>query len=658
VKGTEKLIVASATGEISAYGSGFGFDVEGVMDLPPGERLFAVGRYLVVSRPGASVISEGENVTDVPGFVSDDLTVLFTQVGEVYVQVASNGLVAFDVAGLSVRLEAKVHHAAALNNLIAVSSTGSQNLRILEFVDQQFTEKRQLDVADDVSGLHFAANGSLICSTWSKMKVLVFNVETGAAVEFASSFVVRSFAEIGGVVYMGTSRGEIYAARFNSDGVLEHVAKQALSGTGTLSKATHEQQELIFAAGDQSQLVSLDGDHLIVTPVVLDDVCLTQAQLSDGSVALLTREKVIKGHFQSAQLTKLSSKTLGASVALMTRIDDETIAVVTSDGQLRALSATLFEALTTFDLPDDLAYNYVSSFTLEGRTFVQLCASEKVVADPNFFSENGAVLTLQFTRSDFSISEARIVAKSCPTAIKFSDGVLFLTVGSLIQKYEVSLTESGDLALTEAGSADAIMLASDLAVGYSKVAIFDIFGSAAVFNPDLELIAVDRLAKGLVTGLFVDDTTLLTSDVRGNVYLLKEEEDRLITVGRLAIGEKVTSLQRWSPLENARFVTFAGVTAAGSILVFGVLNPALEEPFTLLEKSFAVFQEENGELNHTHFRAITSPSYREASFGIIDGDLVKAVGDLEGDDKQRFTALAPDGEVQAVIDAIAAFEIA
>jgi hypothetical protein len=88
--------------------------------------------------------------------------------------------------------------------------------------------KATIGVGDDISAVFVTENGFLVVSTWSKMAVLVFNVDTQQSMTFTESFVVRSFCQIGTIVFMGTSRGEVYAVEISDEGVLREIAHQKI----------------------------------------------------------------------------------------------------------------------------------------------------------------------------------------------------------------------------------------------------------------------------------------------------------------------------------------------------------------------------------------------------------------------------------------------
>jgi hypothetical protein len=150
---------------------------------------------------------------------------------------------------------------------------------------------------------------------------------------------------------------------------------------------------------------------------------------------------------------------------------------------------------------------------------------------------------------------------------------------------------------------------------------------------------------------------LLVSDVRGNVYLLEQAEDRLITIGRYSIGEKVTSFSKWRAVPGQDLSTVVGVTSAGSILGFRRLSGHLTAQLLACQDGLRAYHESSSGLSPAGYRAISSPSYRESSFGFVDGDLLLTLDDLDDGEKAPLLAQVPDDELPKILSVITAHSV-
>jgi hypothetical protein len=401
----------------------------------------------------------------------------------------------------------------------------------------------------------------------------------------------------------------------------------------------------------------LEGSELNVFPVAVDEPVHSYAQARDGSVVLLSPDKLIRGSFSEPKIRKIVKREFGPAIELLCAVDADSLALVLENGEVVIVDGSQFDTITSFRVEPELAYNYVNAFSLGDRTYVQVLVANPQEKKPERFSEPGAVLTYLLSEGSAVLCDSRIECDALPTAVKFSEGVIFLAAGSQVKSFTIDQRPNGQLAFTVGSQVDGPMLASDLVVDHLLVAVFDVFASTTLFDLTLAQVAIDQLAKGLVTGLFVEPGVLLVSDVRGNVYLLEQTDDRLITIGRYSIGEKVTSLRRWRAVPGQELSTIAGVTSAGSILGFRRLSGELAAQLVACQDGLRAYHESSSGLSPTGYRAISSPGYREASFGFIDGDLLQTLDDLGDDDKAPLLAQLPEDELTKILSAISAHSV-
>jgi hypothetical protein len=594
---------------------------------------------------------ENQEIIEVPGFVANDSTLAFGLVPESnqFVQVCPHSINSFTTDGRVARLETPVQHASLRGNQLAISAPASKSVQFLEYDGAQFNVRTTLEVNDDLSSVHLASNGSLVVSTWSRMAVIVFDLAAGTSTDFSTALVVRSFCELAGTLYMGTSRGQVHAARLNEDGSLTALTDQSVvSGTVSLNTVTVGSSDFVFvAAGPSSKLVSLESSTLNVFPIAIDKSIHSQAQGPDGAVYLLAPHELVRGAFATPAPRRLTQRRFDSPITHLASLDTE-IAAAFASGEVQILGSSQFETVASFGLPPAQPCIALNTFAFGDQKYLQASLADPLKRVPQRFSEPGSILTYVIGPTPL-LCDARIDLDTFPSAVKFVDGYLIVAAGSKISKFSVTQHSGSQLTFTEVSVVDGSMVAVDLAVERGVVAVFDIFASASLYDSELQRLAVDAFAKGIVAGIFTGPNTLLVSDSRGNVYTLERRDGRLSTTGRYSIGEKVTAVLRWRALPAGSWETFVGVTSAGAIIAFTELGEDRFAAAAAIQMALAERDEAESGISHTQYRAIVSPGYSETSFGFVDGDLLLAAKDLEGGEK---AAILEGSQAEELVDAV------
>jgi hypothetical protein len=118
ITGTDALLVAHSK-DLSLIGNAQAFEVESIVEVPDGERLFSAGPYLIVAKGDSSLLMENQEVVELPGFVSDDSTILFTPSGTV------------------AKLSTATQHASSRGSRFAIAPQGSPIQCIVDHRNQR-----------------------------------------------------------------------------------------------------------------------------------------------------------------------------------------------------------------------------------------------------------------------------------------------------------------------------------------------------------------------------------------------------------------------------------------------------------------------------------------------------------------------------------------
>ena len=645
VRGAGKLII-NCYDWIESYGLGYPFAVESVMDLE-GEAVFAAGGYVVVTTAESSVVLSQDSLApvQVDGIRSNEPTLCFCQFGTQLVQVCPTGINA--IGKDPIKFE-KLHHAAANSRYLAVAE--QQKVILYEFQEGVFKELRTVSTEDEVSSILVSDSGYLVCATWRNTALMTVNIETGAEFILDVKVVVKSLCELDGVLFYGSSRGDLAVATIDADGKITEAVR-AKVGRMAVSLSVVEAcgQKAVFAAGSHPSIVVFKEGALDVYPATVPKPCVGHLQLAPSRSIVLGSELSV-GKFEDTRIVEVDRSEAGDPITFLAKIDDTRCAAFTEQKRLVLFDTNLIEQVMSAQLEMPGYFVMAEFFTIGSNTYFAGCFSDLESDSVETFSEAGFFVIWSVNPATKSVTQVvKYSMERVPTVCRFEDGKLYVARGSTVVAITVSEKEDGGIALVQSRSVDTQMFACDMAVDFGRVALFDGFASAIVLTPDLEDSGIrDYLAKRLGTGCFVDDITLVVADLGENVYHLLIEEERIRTIGKYNIGTKLTSLHRWRPRPDAKEV-IVGTGVSGEIFLFSPLDRPTYDKLANVEHKLAAALEDQGWLNHARFRSIVGDRYLDPSIGFIDGDLLRDMEEL--DDSQQSGVI---GEAKQVIDSITA----
>lgn len=668
VPGLDQLLVSDRD-EIVSYGDGYPFNTNTITAFNGG-RLFMIDDIILVSTHDQTVVLnrlDGEDVSSTNScFETNDTTIgFFKTTSNWYIQCCSKKIIAVNSNDMKTTVihDIEIQHATfsiQTNSIIIASNS----LSIVKFDGNSFTVSMNIEINDEISSICICKEKFLIVSLWKNLAVFVYNLENGQKLnEFnfnqsTTKFVVRSICESQGFVFFGTSRGEVICTTLNeSNGELIEVCHSRVS-TSTINLSSIEINgcQFVCVSSDTTSLVSVSSDNvLFVYPTNLGStrfVIQSNVEKKEGDenlVAVLSDSNVLLGDFGSKRVIRINKKKLDSRILKLIPINS-TFSAALLRNELVVIDHHLpLEIVEIVSLSEDYNYTNCCSFVLDENeeTIVAICAGMKTIEE-NKFSEDGRVI---FVKNFNEIVESSTIStKGLPTAVTFSNGALFVAAGPTIQRYNVNK----DLQFTLAKEAPGMMLASELIVSHHthpekganffNISIVDAFKSVAVFDFDLHRVATDFLAKYLVAGcnetIHSDkSSSFIVSDSRGGVYLMNVKDDRVVVQSRMSFGEAITGISCWNPIDHKIDLAgevFCGTTSMGSIVAFFTrISPKLFSSLQKLQNAMEVFLVQNGELSHSDYRSIYSPSYREPFIDYVDANFLAGILDFDDDDRNK-----------------------
>lgn len=656
--GHEQLVLANKD-ELVSYGEGLPFNTSTITSLNGG-RLFMVGDFVLVSTSNQTVVLSrdgGDDISSNSLFETNDTTVGFFEyeVSSVvwHIQCCSKKVVAVNSnSNEVVKFDIEIQHAAlspSSNSIIVASNV----LNVLKFDGSTFSVSLKIEMDDEISSICVCFQKFLIVSLWKNLAVFVYDVESGQKLsEFNTSqanskFVVRSICESHGFVFFGTSRGDLICALLNEEsGQLVEVCHSHIStSTVNLSSVIVNGEERVCVCSDNTCLVRVVPDRkaMIVCPTNLGQTrFISQVSANEGDrVAVLGDSSVLLGDFGERRIIRVNRKKLNSTVLKLLSVNSiQNYVVALLKNELVVIDTLPFEIVSTIPLDSNFNYTNFCSFEFGEDVIIAVCGGLKTI-DKEKFSENGLIL---FVKNFNEIVEnSTISTKGLPTAVTFVNNALFVASGPTIARYSVSK----ELQFTLAKEAPGMMLTSELIVNRPTaetvhIAIVDAFKSVAVFDFNLHRIATDFLAKYLVAGCNESENSFLATDSRGGVYLMKVSEDRVNVEARMSLGETVTGILPWRPvnqdiLNNCGI--FSAVSSRGSIVAFLTrIDQKLFGSMEKLQKAMESYMIQNGELSHSTYRCIYSPAYKESYVGYVDANFLSGILEFEEEDRNKLIA--------------------
>ena len=647
VRGAGKLII-NCSDWLESYGLGYPFAVESVMDLE-GETMFAAGGYVVVGTAESSVVLSQDSLApvQVDGIRTNETTLCFCQFGTQLVQVCPTGINA--IGKEPIKFE-KIHHAAANSRYLAVAE--QQKVIVYEFQESEqsvFKELRTVSIDDEISSILVSDSGYLVCATWRKTALMTVNIETGAEFMLDVKVVVKSLCELDGVLFYGSSRGDLAVATIDADGKITDTARAKVGRVvASLSVVEACGQKAVFAAGSHPAIVVFKEGALDVYPATVPKPCVGHLQLGPDRSMVLGSEMSV-GKFEETRIVEVDRSEADDLILYLAKVDDTKCASFT-ETRLVLFDANLMEPVMSKELEELDCLVMAEFFTMGSSTYFAGCFSKEASGSPEKFAEPGYIDICNINPTTNSVTlVAKCEMDKVPTVCRFADGTLYVAAGSSVESYTVSEKEDGGITLVRGRSVDTQMFACDMAIDFGRIGVFDGFASAIVLTPELEDSGVrDYLAKRLGTGCFVDDITLVVSDLTQNVYHLLIEEERIRTLGKYNLGAKLASLYRWRPRPDSKEM-IVGIAISGEIFLFSPLDKPTYDKLANVERKLAAALEDQGWLNHARFRSILGDKYLDPSIGFIDGDLLRDMEEL--DDSQQSGVI---GEAKQVVDSITA----
>ena len=214
VHGTDVLYVLHGKpSHISALALGIPY-VESETVSQSVERCFVCGEALIISGTDMTQCVTGD-ISYFKGFITDQRTKAASktiQVCEKTIQ-CSNGV---SLSGINVQ------HACISGNIIVTSEPGSSILHIYEAKEDKIEEIKTLDVKNETSCLYLNEQNILYVATWNDTTVHAYSITSGEDIAqllspVSVNFVIRSIIECDNTIWIGTSRGDVYAAKFENN---------------------------------------------------------------------------------------------------------------------------------------------------------------------------------------------------------------------------------------------------------------------------------------------------------------------------------------------------------------------------------------------------------------------------------------------------------
>lgn len=625
VANTDRLIVAREQW-IRSYGLGYPFAADSVIDLT-GNAIFAANGYVVVPAEDRTIVLSNDTLTPVEldGFRCSETTLLFCNFGKQSVQVCPSGI---NFVGKKFVETEKLHHAVSFSKYLAVAEP--QKIVVYEVLENEteLKEVRVVNTNDDISAILITESGYAVCGTWKKMSLIIVNIETGSQTEIDVNVVIRSFCEFDGYLFYASSRGEVFAGKFTSDGKIEgSVSKVAGKSAPSLSLIQIDGKTCVFVSGSHGRIIEMKEGNLGLYPTDISAPCQGAVQLDSDRTLIISADGLSVGSFSSPSIILIASTDIEANGSLLP-LDQSRFAVVSNECVLELRDSLFLDKVATSKLEHE-GLICAESFAIGTNKYLAFCYLEKGNESGAHFVPPGSMSLYRITDS-LELSLAASVDMECvATACKFSNGRIYVASGSSLVVYKVTEQDDQKITIEKVTQADAGMIASKLAIDFGRVAVFDQFASAIVFSPELDTCVRDFLAKGLVTGCFLSDITLLVSDHSGNVYHLLIEDSRITTLGRFCVGEKIIGLHKWRPRPDCDREIFLGATSEGSIILFSPLTKQIVDKLAAIEQKLVVELEKQGSLSHSLFRSLVGTNYIEPSCGFIDGDLWRDLDELE-----------------------------
>lgn len=192
----------------------------------------------------------------------------------------------------------------------------------------------------------------------------------------------------------------------------------------------------------------------------------------------------------------------------------------------------------------------------------------------------------------------------------------------------------------------------DLAVEGNRIAIADLMKSVSVVefseNTLKELARHFQTAWGTAVAL-VDDHTFLEADAEGNLMVLSqdvssefaEDRRRLKITSEILLGEMVNRIKpivlSTPPNSDAIVVPKAFLaTVEGSIYLFAIIVPEMQDPLMKLQNAIAQFVSSPGDVPFAKYRAFKNQVREEEEpMRFVDGELIERFLDVDEPTQQQ-----------------------
>lgn len=651
IKSLEQVIVTNGTHptEIRSYGYGYTFNSD-IIDENAGNSLYAANGYVLFSQINKSImLNDEQQEVSCNEFIGDQETLLFYSIGDWYIQVCTSCINGFDMKGSSVKFEIPVQHVTSNENIIAISSPQSKSVKIISFSNNKFEEIGEIDVGHEISCLFLANQKYLIVTTWSKLDIMVYSLETKEQLNVFITklldikFVVRSICQLDDLIVFGTSRGDVLVLKMLEDGsLIDTCYKRVSSTTIKLQQFTVNERKGFFIASTTPSLGFInsneDSYELDVFPIKCGK-CRAGIQNGPTSYALLLEDRTIFGSFDEPSIICFNSKCIDEEILRISNLDNQNIALYTTN-KIIIFNTLIYDVITTYELESNYQIMYLEPIRSGEKLYLAVCQAGTTIEEgKDDFSEDGLLTILKFDGEKLCKFNNDLHLEHYATSVKVFNDLLYIAVGSTLCEYSYEI-EGSDIKFTHRKTVDGLMISSDMDIFENRIALIDALKSIAVYDlssNDLRLISTDFMAKFLVTGCFIDKSRLLVSDNIGSIYQLEivDGEPAANTIGRYSVGETITSINRCNILPDSNNHVFVASTSKGSIFTFHIIDGSDYQKLTKLQTNLASIMEASGELSLSKYHSIICAIYNEPYFGFIDAEFLRSYQIIEDLDKDK-----------------------